>query len=142
VKELLETNPNHKIVYCSSNLKNIEKSYEQLALETGLDIKGSLLGKSLFACECDITNYDQVNGVLVPFIKEKLGRVDVWINNAGSGDCRKKLEDMSQLEIVNIVNVNTLGTIYCTQAAIKFIKNQSGDGGHVFLMEGLGSGKL
>ncbi|KAG2373460.1 hypothetical protein C9374_012067 [Naegleria lovaniensis] len=138
VKEFLRLNENNHIVFCATSPQSIESAFHHLETETGLNQQ--ILQKRVFGISCDISNYDQVNTVLIPFIQEKLNHhVDVWINNAASGDCRKKLEEMTRKEIEKIVNVNTLGTIYCVQAAIKFIKNQSGEGGHVFVMEGLGS---
>nr|CAG4710931.1 unnamed protein product [Naegleria fowleri] len=138
VKEFILSNENNHIAFCGTSPQSVESAFDHLEKETGLNKQ--VLQRRVFGIECDISNYDQVNTRLIPFVKEKLNHhVDAWINNAGSGESRKKLEDMTRDEIERIVNVNTLGTIYCVQAAIKFMKNQPGDGGHVFLMEGLGS---
>ncbi|EFC39248.1 predicted protein [Naegleria gruberi] len=137
IKELLINYPNHKIVYTGTSENSITKSKEQFVKEIP-NFDSNWYNTRLFACVCDISNYNDIHQVLIPFIKNNLNQVDLWINNAGVGDCRKKLKDMSQSEIDGILNVNTHGTVYATQAAIQLLDSQK-EGGHVYLMEGLGS---
>ncbi len=65
------------------------------------------------------------------------GPVDVWINNAGIDQTRQMIWDMEPDEIRSIFDVNVLGSLIGTQAAVRGMSVQGL--GIIYLMEGLGS---
>jgi len=77
---------------------------------------------------CDVTQPDQMQH-LAAFAKEKLGQVDIWVNNAGSSQIPKApLADTASGQIQQIVGTNMLGTLLGSQAAIQTMRTQaSGD---------------
>lgn len=67
----------------------------------------------------------------------RFGRVDIWINNAGTTTNPLPLWDVSSDEIRQTVETNLLGTLYGMQVATRGMKAQGG--GQIFNVEGLGS---
>jgi chlorophyll(ide) b reductase len=65
------------------------------------------------------------------------GRVDCWINNAGQAGTRGGLVDLPAEDIVGVVGTNLLGSLLCCREAEKIMRDA---GGHVFTMDGAGSG--
>jgi chlorophyll(ide) b reductase len=75
---------------------------------------------------------------LAKFSVDQLGAVDLWINNAGTISSKKeKLADLSQEEIAGTVTTNLVGSLLCTQAALKLMTDQGY--GHIFNMDGAGA---
>jgi len=71
--------------------------------------------------------------------KSELGRVDMWINNAGSNAYKYgPLSDSEDDDLVEIVTTNVLGVMLCCREAIRIMKDQE-TGGHVFNMDGAGA---
>ena len=57
---------------------------------------------------------------LARFAQDKLGRVDVWVNNAGITQIHKaKLQDTDPGELKRVLNTNLLGSIYGARAALQ-----------------------
>ena len=61
------------------------------------------------------------------------------INNAGSNAGAKPLIECSASELQAVVSTNLMGSLLCTREAILRMKQQP-RGGHVFNMDGAGSG--
>ncbi|KAL9658019.1 hypothetical protein ABK040_012259 [Willaertia magna] len=140
VKHFLLNNSKHNVVFCSTTFEGIKKAINNLSKELNVDVEKEWLNKRLFAVECDITKYEQITDKLIPFVKDRLNNhVDLWINNAGTSCATNLLENLPKEDIDRVINTNLTGTIYCVEEAIKLIKNQQGDGGHIYIMEGLGS---
>lgn len=83
-------------------------------------------GYSATAIATDVTNRDEVFE-LVSKVKEKYGRIDVFINNAGI-DLVSSIEDSKPEDIDKILKVNINGVIYGIQAATSVMKEQEGIG--------------
>ena len=93
--------------------------------------------RKIYGKTCDVGNYDEINS-LSQFSLEKLGNVDIWINNAGtSGYLHSDLSDMDPNVIRNIVDTNMLGTLFGIQAALKIMIPKKS--GNIFNIEGAGS---
>ncbi len=70
----------------------------------------------------DVTRRDQVDG-MVAAVKEKYGRIDVLVNNAGiTLDAR--LQKMSDEQFDKVIAVNLKGTYNCAQAVVDTMVQQ------------------
>jgi NAD(P)-dependent dehydrogenase (short-subunit alcohol dehydrogenase family) len=67
----------------------------------------------------------------------KFGRVDVWINNAGSGSQQIPFAQQSAELVANVVRTNLVGAVLGTRIALEGMTRQGG--GQIFNVEGLGS---
>lgn len=84
----------------------------------------------------DVTSADSVQA-LWDAAASRFGRVDVWINNAGTTTNPLPLWEVSSEEVRQTVETNLLGTVYGMQVAIRGMLAQGG--GQVFNVEGMGS---
>ncbi|WP_433190033.1 SDR family NAD(P)-dependent oxidoreductase [Actinoallomurus sp. CA-150999] len=71
---------------------------------------------------CDVADRDAVREVA-----EQVGPVDVLVNNAGIWRFGPLL-DLGREDVIDVVNVNLLGTLWCVQA---FVPGMAGRGGSV-----------
>ena len=67
--------------------------------------------------QLDVRNEAQVHEVVQRVI-EKLGRVDIWINNAGYSSSAGMMLDINPQEVLDMFLANDLGVLYCTQAVL------------------------
>lgn len=70
----------------------------------------------------DVTDLKSIHSAVNPII-EKEGKIDLLINNAGAGFA-KTTEQATEEEIRWVTNVNYLGTVFCTQAVLPFMRKQ------------------
>mmetsp|Transcript_23642 Transcript_23642/g.54528 ORF Transcript_23642/g.54528 Transcript_23642/m.54528 type:complete len:336 (+) Transcript_23642:58-1065(+) len=91
----------------------------------------------IYGVQCDVSSTEAVDN-LAATAKEKLGLVHYWINNAGINGGRRAFSELSYGTIEAVVKVNLLGSLLCTQAAMKLMAEQSGTIGHVFNTVGSG----
>lgn len=70
--------------------------------------------------EMDITDYNKC-AVTMENIYQKLGKIDILINNAGI-NLHKPFEEINKTEIDQIVDTNIKGTIYSSRAAVPFMR--------------------
>lgn len=74
----------------------------------------------------DVSDINSVNNA-VKQVQEKLGFIDILINNAGVGKFAKFME-MDPADWQNIIQTNLLGTYYVTRAVVPaMIEQQTGD---------------
>jgi NADP-dependent 3-hydroxy acid dehydrogenase YdfG len=66
-----------------------------------------------------------------------LGRVDIWINNAGLTGPKRNVSALSDAEIAPVISANIWGMIYGTQIPLAGMTAQGG--GKLFNFEGFGS---
>ena len=78
----------------------------------------------------DVGNPDSV-AALFAQIKEKFGRLDVLVNNAGVSGLGMSFEDIGFEQWQNIVNINLTGSFLCAQGAFKIMKDQLPQGGRI-----------
>lgn len=116
----------HQVVVSGRNQERLDKAVSALAAKY----------KNVAGCLCDVTKYDD-NEKLFVFAKEKFGRVDIWVNNAGISLPRHMLWEQPRENHEAIVAANLMGVIYGSQVAIKGMLAQGN--GYVFNMEGHGS---
>ena len=92
----------------------LESSVQKLKDETGLE---QVWGKT-----CNVANEEQVQA-LVNFAEDKLGGVDVLINNAGLGTT-KALIEMEDEEWNKVIDVTLNGTMRMTRYMMKIMKTR------------------
>jgi len=85
---------------------------------------------------CDVADYGQLQNLWDRAV-EKLGSVDIWVNNAGIETGADLLWRQDRETIAATVGTNMTGLMYANQIAIKGMYKQGG--GKVFNMEGFGS---
>lgn len=78
-------------------------------------------GKAL-AVACDVSISADVEA-LAQAAAAKFGRIDVWVNNAGSG-ALGKFEDVPLADHVHVIETDLLGTLYGSYFAVKQFNTQ------------------
>tara|TARA_B100001094_G_C18185254_1_gene803393 strand:+ start:2666 stop:3475 length:810 start_codon:yes stop_codon:yes gene_type:complete len=84
----------------------------------------------------DITKYEDVEN-LWQRSRAELGRVDIWINNAGVINHREPTWKLQAENIAQTVSINMIGMMYCSKVALKGMLQQGS--GHLYNFEGFGS---
>ena len=82
------------------------------------------LGKEAIFCNCDISNKEQVQDAAKK-TKEKFGRADVLINNAGL-EVRGSILQCTEDDWVKLYNINLKGIYYMSNAFVPMMVEQGG----------------
>ncbi len=90
-------------------------------------------GGEALALACDVADAEQV-GRTVQAVQEKWGRLDILVNNAGISVLGPILGADTE-EWRRVFDINVLGLMYATHAALPLMKEQGG--GHVINMSSL-----
>ena len=98
------THENHDVVVVDKNSEKLKKVKEKLGCET---------------VNIDITNEKDVSGFF-----DTMNEIDALVNNAGIW-IPEHLSDMSLVNQLEVVDVNLMGTLYCTKYALPKIKKSS-----------------
>ena len=98
-------------------------------LDSAIEEAGASAGKAL-AVPTDVSEPESIKNLFAKTV-EAFGRLDLLFNNAGQFSPRDPLEDLTIEQWTTVVNVNLNGVFYCTQEAIKIMKNQSPMGGRI-----------
>lgn len=84
------------------------------------------LGVKTLIYKVDISNEDEVNKAVNEAIKV-FGKIDILVNNAAIWRCFDKFIDLETEKWKKIIDVNIMGTVYCTKAVLpKMIENKYG----------------
>ncbi|RJL20697.1 SDR family oxidoreductase [Bailinhaonella thermotolerans] len=78
------------------------------------------------AVPCDVTSEEQV-GRLYGTAVERFGRVDVAVNNAGLGGTAE-LAEMTDEQWDRVLDITLTGTMRCTRAALRIMRDRPGGG--------------
>lgn len=117
----------HKVVVSGRNQERLDKAVSMLAAKYHENVAG---------CLCDVARLED-HERLFAFAKEKFGRVDIWINNAGVAHPMTNVWELPLEVIQDSVNANVYGSIYGSRVAIKGMLEQGG--GWIYNLEGFGS---
>lgn len=101
-------NQGAKIVPVARRQELIEQVAKDIADEFGVET---------FAVRCDITDTDMVNS-MVKQVLDKFGRIDILINNAGTGAVAPA-EDITDEQFMNEINIDLAGSFKVARAVAK-----------------------
>ncbi|CAL9771654.1 unnamed protein product [Musa acuminata subsp. burmannicoides] len=134
-----------RVVIASRSPESVHQTVEELRenLKEGISVSGNKARKNLsramvVGIACDVCKPEDVRK-LANFAVAELGSVDIWINNAGTNKGFRPLLQFTDDDIDQIVSTNLVGSLLCTREAIRVLGSQ-GKGGHIFNMDGAGSG--
>ncbi len=119
------------VVISARGKDRIDQEVENLGKQFG---KERVMGQV-----CSITDMDQVTA-LWDASKEKFGQVDIWINNAGISNRKRRLWELEPEEIKSVIDTNLIGLSFGCKAAINGMLEQGF--GQVYNFEGFGSNDM
>lgn len=85
---------------------------------------------------CDVADYDQVRSLLAR-AEERLGPVDVWINNAGTCTSQLAFSRLDPEALRSVITTNLLGAVNGSRVALEAMEARGA--GQIFNMEGFGA---
>ena len=109
---------------------------QELVDKTVADLGSKHEAERVFGVACDVTVPVQVQALWERSV-EQSGKVDIWINNAGTSGERGLVWELPPSEAQIPITTNVLGTVYGTQVAMKGMLAQGF--GAIYNMEGMGS---
>lgn len=74
---------------------------------------------------CDVTRKGEVQALWVA-AAQALGRVDIWINNAGRATARHEVHELPEGLVHQLIDGNYKGTVFGSQVAIEGFRGQGG----------------
>ncbi|KVE36389.1 SDR family oxidoreductase [Burkholderia sp. TSV86] len=78
-------------------------------------------GRRCEAIACDIGDRQQVRDAVARTV-ERLGGLDVLVNNAGEQHPQPRIEDVTEAQLERTFRTNVFGMFFCTQAALAHMK--------------------
>jgi len=104
------------VVICGRAETAVAKAVEEMSSSAGDRIAGRA---------CDVGRYEDVKS-LFQLVREKFGRLDVLVNNAGVG-AFQPVDQMTPEQWREIIETNLSGPFYCTREAVPLMRqNKSG----------------
>lgn len=97
--------------------RNIEKLNDISKVISGFDVKS-------IAVKTDVSKVEQAKNLIEKTIKE-FGKIDVLVNNAGVS-MRAMFHKLDIDVFEKVMNINFMGTVYCSRYAIEHILKQKG----------------
>jgi NAD(P)-dependent dehydrogenase (short-subunit alcohol dehydrogenase family) len=95
-------------------------------------------GERVVGHPCDVNDFAQVQA-LWDVALTRLGKIDIWINNAGISHPQVNFWELSAEQIQAVVSTNLLGAMYGSKVALSGMLDQGF--GAIYNLEGLGSGR-
>jgi len=118
----------HQVVIC--DVKDCSDAVDSLKQKHGEKA-------SIFSTTCDVSSIESINK-LIDFVKEKIGVVHYWVNNAGINGGRRRFTEISPETVEAVIRVNLGGILLCTHAAMRMMEQQKGVESHIFNTVGSG----
>jgi NAD(P)-dependent dehydrogenase (short-subunit alcohol dehydrogenase family) len=107
---------------------NVDQAVAKLAARHGME--------RTWGVPCDVTQADQVQA-LWDGAQQRFGRVDVWINNAGSSTTLRPLWEQDPEAMRSVVETNLVGALNGARVALRGMLAQGS--GSLYNLEGFGS---
>ena len=95
------------VVILDYNPETLEKTRKELETYT----------QNVLALVCDVSDEAAVNEVFAR-AKERFGKIDILINNAGIWRCWAPFMETSVEDWKKYLDINVMGTVYCTRAVL------------------------
>lgn len=118
----------HSVVISSRGQGAVDAAVAEVCKSPG---SGEVVGIA-----CDVSIREAVEALWQGAVAA-LGRVDIWINNAGLTGPKRDVLALSDAEIAPVIGANIWGMIYGTQIPLAGMQAQGG--GKLFNFEGFGS---
>jgi NAD(P)-dependent dehydrogenase (short-subunit alcohol dehydrogenase family) len=124
----------NRIWFITGASRGFGRSFAQAALAVGdrvaatardtstLDDLVSEHGDAVLPIELDLTDHDSAFAA-VRYAHERLGRLDVVVNNAGYGTSGA-IEELTEAQARRQIEVNLFGALWVTQAALPILREQ------------------
>lgn len=110
---------------------------DRRAVDEAKDALVSRFGEGRVVAQiCDVTREEDLEG-LFSATKEAFGRVNVWVNNAGTSSPQLSFLEQDTSTVRSVVETNLLGTMLGSRVALRGMKAQGF--GALYNMEGFGS---
>ena len=100
------------------------------------DLTSRYSKEQVLVAACDVTNFAQVE-MLWMEAKNRFGKVDIWINNAGLANKINEFWKVPETELFSVVNTNLVGAMNGAKVAMQGMLEQGF--GSIYNMEGMGS---
>ncbi|XP_015898313.3 probable chlorophyll(ide) b reductase NYC1, chloroplastic isoform X1 [Ziziphus jujuba] len=122
----------------NETVRELEENLKEGKSTAGGSSSTNLAHAKVVGIACDVCEPGDVQK-LANFAVNELGSIDIWINNAGTNKGFRPLLQFDDEDIKQIVSTNLVGSLLCTREAMRIMRNQA-KGGHIFNMDGAGSG--
>ncbi|KAK6149324.1 hypothetical protein DH2020_016849 [Rehmannia glutinosa] len=119
-------------------IKELAENLKQVIIATDDSSRTHFRHAKVVGIPCDVSKPEDVRK-LAKFAVDELGSIDIWVNNAGTNKGFRPLLQFNDNDIQQIVSTNLVGSILCTREALQIMGSQR-NGGHIFNMDGAGSG--
>lgn len=116
-----------KVIICSRNEAELEKTTQELDPS----------GKNLLYITADVSKYEDCVK-LFKFVKKQFNHLDILVNNAGIYGPIGLVETNEPKEWLKTLEINLMGTVYCSQLALAIMKKQRS--GKIINLAGAGVG--
>ena len=116
-----------RVIICSRNEDELKKTAKELDSS----------GQSIIYLTADVSKIEDCQK-LFKFIKSKFNSLDILVNNAGIYGPIGLLETNNSTQWAKTIEINLLGTMYCTQLALEMMKQQKS--GKIINLAGAGVG--
>ncbi len=118
----------HNVCITGRSQTSVDKGLEELQTDVG--------SAKLIGVPCEVADLEQVQTVW-DTAAERLGGVDIWINNAGIANVMQDFDAIEKQEYDNVVGTNIIGTFNGCKVALTEMKRQGH--GQIYNFEGFGS---
>ena len=81
------------------------------------------LEEGIWGIKADVTKENELQKI-VDFVKEKFGKLDIWINNAGIWLPHLPIEETDWEKAHDLMEVNLFGTVYGSKVALAQMRKQ------------------
>lgn len=135
----------NKVAVVTGSSSGIGKAIAEKFLKEGAsvifsdinNIDVSHLGEKAFFVKCDVSKSEEVDN-LIQFCVDKLGRVDIMVNNAGIGTTGSILESTDD-DWKKTIDINLSGVFYGVRASARAMKEKGVKGSIINMSSILGS---